>query len=348
MRSRHIIIIGAGIVGACIAHTLSRKDLKVTIVDALAGPGLGVSAASFGWITCAAGSPESPDQVYRSRLESVDHYVSLDVEFGGRILAPSKGALIWGADEGETLEWAQRHEARGSQVRLVSRAEIAAMEPLIAAPPSLAAYFPRERAVDVREACALLVRSSIDFGSKVMFNCRIQGLETRNGRVAGVRLQDRIIAADQVIVAAGAQSPALIADAMPENGVTVSPAALITLSADNGRLAHVTKGGGLEIRSRKNGELIVAIGVENGPETPSKAMLAQEVLSKLQRLYPAIANPCVTSVEIGMRPFHDDDAPIVSAADEVEGLYLAVAHPGVILAPEMARMLADMVCEQDA
>ena len=128
----------------------------------------------------------------------------------------------------------------------------------------------------------------------------------------------------------------------------MSPAALVSLRADSGRLAHVAKGGDLEIRSRKNGELIVASGVEGGPEAPSKAKLAQEVLSKLQRLYPAIANPRVTSVEIGMRPVHDNDRPIVSAVVEVEGLYLAVAHPGVILAPEMARMVADKVCRMDA
>ena len=105
MSAHHIIVIGCGIVGASIAHRLSCAGIKVTVIDALEGPGLGVSAASFGWITCAAGDPGIASRIYRSRLEALDNCAVLDEEFGGQICAPSKGALVWGADEAETLDW---------------------------------------------------------------------------------------------------------------------------------------------------------------------------------------------------------------------------------------------------
>lgn len=342
MGGPHIIVIGAGIVGASIVHTLSRKGAKVTIVDALEGPGLGVSAASFGWITCAAGDPDIPESVYRSRLEAIDSYAALDAEFGGQICAPSRGALVWGADDAETLDWAQRHEARGSHVQLVTRAEIAAMEPLIAAPPALAAHFPREKAVDVRDACALLIRSACEAGAQAIFGQEVRSLDIRGGRVAGVRLADRTIAADQVVVAAGAHSPALIGDVMPDHGVSMSPAALISLKADSGRFAHILDGGGLEIRSRRNGELIVASDVDDALEEQVKTDLAQDVLAKIRRVFPAIVNPRVTGVVIGQRPVLADDRPLVSAARDATGLFLAASHPGVILAPEIAHRIIDM------
>tara|TARA_R110000850_G_scaffold42432_13_gene108882 strand:+ start:44 stop:439 length:396 start_codon:yes stop_codon:yes gene_type:complete len=72
--AHHIVIIGAGIVGASIAHRLSRTNVNVTVIDALEGPGLGVSAASFGWITCSAGTPDLPELVYQSRLAAIDDY----------------------------------------------------------------------------------------------------------------------------------------------------------------------------------------------------------------------------------------------------------------------------------
>ncbi len=343
MGTRHIVIIGAGIVGASIAYALSRKGVNVTVVEALDAPGLGVSAASFGWITCAAGAPDIPAPIYRSRLEAIENYASLDAEFGGQICAPSRGALVWGTDEADTLDWAKRLEARGSEVRLVTRTEIAAMEPLIAAPPALAACFSREKAVDVSEASALLIRSACEAGAQVVYSQKVRSLDIRGGRVAGFRLDDRSIAADQVVVAAGGQSPALIGEMMPEHGVSMSPAALITLQADTGRFAHILDGDGLEIRSRRNGEMIVASGIEDGPEEEVKANLAQDVLAKVRRAFPAIANPRVTGVAIGQRPFLADDRPLVSAARDVDGLFLAVSHPGVILAPEIARQIGDMI-----
>ncbi|MEM5473088.1 FAD-dependent oxidoreductase [Hoeflea sp. AS60] len=343
MGAQHVIIVGAGIVGASIAHALSHNGINVTVVDALESPGLGVSAASFGWITCAAGEPDIPEAVYRSRLEAIDNYKNLDAEFGGQIYAPSKGALVWGANDVETLDWAERHEARGSQVRLVSRKEITAMEPLIAAPPALAAHFPREKAVDVREACALLIRSAREAGAQILIGQKVQSLDIIGGRIAGVRLADRRVAADQVVVAAGVQSPALIADVMPEHGVYMSSAALITLQVDSGRFAHILDGDGLEIRSRRNGAMIVASGIEDGPEDLVKANLARDVLTKVRRTFPAIVNPRVTGVQIGHRPFLAGDRPLVSVAPDVEGLLLAVSHPGVILAPEIARQIGAMI-----
>jgi len=343
MGAHHIIVVGCGIVGALTAHRLSCAGVNVTVIDALEGPGLGVSAASFGWITCAAGDPGIPSRIYRSRLEAIDNYAVLDEEFGGQICAPSKGALVWGSNEAETLDWAQRHEARGSVVRLVSRTELAAMEPLMVDPPALAAHFACEKAVDVQDACALLIRSACEAGAQVVFNQKVLGLDVSKGRVAGVRLADRIIAADQVVIAAGAQSPVIIGDLMPEHGVSMSLAALISLRADAGKLAHILDGDGLEIRSRKNGEFIVASGVDDSQEEQIKAELARDVLSKFRLRFPAILNPRVTSVVIGQRPFLAKERPLVSAARDVEGLFLAACHPGVILAPEIARRITDIV-----
>ncbi len=228
-------------------------------------------------------------------------------------------------------------------MRLVTRAELAAMEPMIADPPALAAYFPREKAVEVQDACASLMRSAYRANAQLIFGQKVLGLEVAGGRIKGVRLTDRTISADHVVVAAGAQSPAILGGIMPDHGISVSPAALVSLRADAFGLSHIINGDGLEIRSRRNGELIIACGVEDGPEEQVKADLAQQVLAKVFRIFSAIVNPRVTSVEIGRRPFLADGRPLVSSADGVEGLILAASHPGVILAPEIARRVVDIV-----
>lgn len=343
MAPQHIIIIGAGIVGASIAHRLSMAGAQITIIDRAQAPGLGVSAASFGWITCAAGDPGIPDDVYRQRLQAIDDYTLLDREFGGRLCAPLRGAMVWGASEAETRDWAHRHAEKGSQVRLVNGVEITELEPMIAEPPALAACFSREKAVDVGHACAMLVRAARDRGAELILGQKALGLEAKGGRISGVRLNRQTVAADCVIVAAGAASADIVSNFMPDHGITMSPSALVTLSVDAGRLNHVIDGGGIEIRSLGNGDLIAACCVENCHDAQVGEVLAENVLARVQQLFPGIKNPAVDNVRIGQRPFVAEGRPLVSAAPYLEGLYLAVAHPGVILAPEISRQLAGML-----
>ena len=343
MAQHRIIVIGAGIVGVSIAHRLSGNGARVTLVEAREAPGLGVTAASFGWITCAAGDDSVPEPDYRRRLQAIEDYARLDRDFGGRLCAPCRGAIVWGATEDETRGHAQGHEERGSVVRLIGAAEIAEFEPMIAEPPALAARFPRERALDVAHACILLARAAREAGAETLFGETVLGLETTGGRVSGVRLSGGSLAADRVIVAAGAHSAALVADFMPDHGITTSPSALVTISVESGRLAHVLDGGGIEIRSRGNGDLVAACGVEDDLDDRALSALADDVLSRVRRLFPGMENPRVDHVQLGQRTMLADGRPLVSAARAPEGLYLAVAHPGVILAPEISRQVAELL-----
>ncbi|MEM8981324.1 MAG: FAD-dependent oxidoreductase, partial [Pseudomonadota bacterium] len=45
-----IIIVGAGVIGACVAYHLARAGARVTVVDA---DSAGATAASFGWINAS-------------------------------------------------------------------------------------------------------------------------------------------------------------------------------------------------------------------------------------------------------------------------------------------------------
>lgn len=341
MAHQHIIIIGAGIIGALIARTLAQTGNKVTLIDALDAPGQGVSAASFGWITCAAGDPDIAEPVYRQRLEAIENYAALDRDYRGNLCAPLSGALVWGDSKSETIDWAERHAQRGSVVRLVRRAEIADLEPLLANPPELAACFPNEKALDVSHACSLFTGSARENGADLLFGQKVLGLDVSHGRITGVRLSGLTITADQVIVAAGASSAQILGDLMPDHGIYTSPAALITLSVDTGRIHHVLDGDGIEIRSRRDGSLIAASGLREGDIDAVRAELAGEVLAGVRRLLPGLENPHVTSVHIARRPFIPEGQSLVSTSRNIQGLHLAVAHPGVILAPKISRLVAE-------
>ena len=48
----HILILGAGITGACLAHRLATGGARVTILDR-AAPASAASGASFGWVNAS-------------------------------------------------------------------------------------------------------------------------------------------------------------------------------------------------------------------------------------------------------------------------------------------------------
>src|SRR5918998_264730 len=55
---RHVVVVGAGVYGAAAKASLTRRGVRVTIVDAGA-PGGGTSGATFSWINSCGKQPRS-------------------------------------------------------------------------------------------------------------------------------------------------------------------------------------------------------------------------------------------------------------------------------------------------
>ena len=92
MRRREIIIIGAGLAGVCAAWTLARRGHAVTVLDALAGPGLETSFANAGALTPSEPEPWNQPGVAWQLLASLfDPHAAMKLR-----LAPLPGLVPWG------------------------------------------------------------------------------------------------------------------------------------------------------------------------------------------------------------------------------------------------------------
>jgi len=91
----HIIVIGAGIIGASVGYHLARRGAGVTIIDG-AGPASGATSRSFAWINASYGNPKP---YFDLRLLSMYDYRRLDTELGGALGLNTQGALDWDKDE---------------------------------------------------------------------------------------------------------------------------------------------------------------------------------------------------------------------------------------------------------
>ena len=80
-----VAIVGAGIIGACIAYRLAKAGAAVTLIDR-DGPGAGASGKSFAWINANAPEPGFYNRFRQGAIAAwrrMETEVTLPIRWGG-------------------------------------------------------------------------------------------------------------------------------------------------------------------------------------------------------------------------------------------------------------------------
>ena len=313
-----VAVIGAGILGASVALHLRQGGASVTIFDAgeaQATPG------SFAWINASWGN----DPVYRAlRLASMDLWPALGAAFPGAGYRRC-GGLLWDLPEPELRDFA---ESVGDYGRLVDRTAAADVEPGLRALPDLAFHAPGEAKVEPL-AAARLMAGAVE-------RLRVLGIDTKRGRPA-LRTEEGVSLFDAVVIAAGTGS----ADLLAPLGLQLDMTAPEGMLAWSEPVAPVLRGllmmPDMHLRQNAEGRIVLGEDFGGGPggegaEDKARALLALAVT----RLGVPLSLARVTRAA---RPVPGDGRPALGALP-VPGLFLALSHSGMTLAPIVGRALA--------
>ena len=333
-------MVGAGIVGASIAWHLAQKGAAVTVIDRGA-PGGGVTAASFAWIgggvtaesfariNVEHGQPE-PNHALR-RLAIAD-WRRLEGELGGRLSIDWTGALTWSADAAATERLVRDHPG----LQLAERAELARREPALLHPPACAAFAPEEGAVDAAAATAALLQAA----AVPVVHGEVLAVATSGGRITGLRLPGEQVEADVVVLAAGTAAVPLALGLGVLLPVDASPAVLLRFATAARLPRHILSGPRFEVRQPTATTLLAA---EDYPDDGDVGRVAAAAVRTLQGAFRGGEALSLVETRVGRRPIPADDLPIVGAVPSIAGLYVAVMHAGVNLAPAVGRLAADEI-----
>ena len=324
-----IIIVGAGILGAAIARALAQAGAPVTLIDQGTSAD-GVTARSFGWVNVNRGMAEPYHQL---RQEAVQAWRRLDTKLGGGIIAPWRGALVWHDQAAQTESFARDHARWGYDTRVVERAEIMALEPALLVPPDIAAYSASEGAVESVAVTKALIKVACEAGATLVERTRVDAITTKSGRVTGVRTQASEIQADIVVLAAGVGARALTTPLGISLPVETSPALLLHFDAPDLSVNRILSGPDFEVRQTPDGRLLAAEDCPPDARQEEADARGRETLARINSGLRGGDSLVLRKVEIGQRPIPADDLPIVGFRPEIEGLYAAVMHAGVTLAP---------------
>lgn len=338
-----VVIIGAGIVGACCAYFTARAGLRTVVVDR-AGIAGGTSSSGEGNILVSdkAPGPELDLIRYAQRLwrEALgEHGPAWEFENkGGVVVARTDSAL----DSLRRLADGQR--AAGVRVDDLGPDRLPDVEPELTTELAGGAYYPEDAQVQPILAAAHLLRLARELGVEVRAQEEVIGFLRSGDQITGVRTPAGEIAAERVINAAGTWAGEIANLA----GVTVpvSPRrGFVLVTEPVGRLIRhkvysadyvdnvASSDAGLQaspvIEGTPSGTVLIGSSRER---VGFDSTVSSEVLGILARnaieLFPVLAGVRAMRHYHGFRPYCPDNLPVIGADPRAPGLLHGCGHEG--------------------
>ena len=226
-------------------------------------------------------------------------------------------------------------------MRVVSRAEAREQEPSLRQYPNQSVYSAIEGSVPPLQTARFLLDQAAARGAVIHTNT-VLALTVDRGRATGVRTSSGPIQADEVILAAGEASEALSADV----GVVLPMANLagfLAQSVPRPPLLHgIVLAPRVHMRQCVDGRVVVGwdFGGSAAPDDPHHE--AEKLIGAARELL-VDDDLDLDHFTLGLRPIPADGFPVIGEAPGLPGLYLAVMHSGITLAPLVGRLSAEEI-----
>lgn len=333
----HIVVVGAGIVGASLAYHLQRGLAQVTLLDKAPNLADGATANSFGWITV---NPESPQTYITLRQQAIADWHRLENELKGQLKLTWSGALTWRDDPNDTECLAVKLTGAGYPVRVIDQPQIQRLEPNLKKVPSQAIWAVDEGAIDPKQTLHGLIIAARQAGVSCQLGNEVVSLIMTGSRLTGVVTAHGAISADRVVLATGVNATTLCQPLAIHLPLTSSPAILVAFRTAHPFVNRIVSSPLLELRAASptltlSAEDYLDESIDNNPQA-----IARRSLEKIKCHWHHAEPLAITNVTVGNRPMPEDGLPIIGRINSIDGLYVSIMHAGVTLAAVVGRLVA--------
>lgn len=325
--AKHVTVIGAGIVGASIAWHLTKAGARVTVIST-SGAGGVATPNSFAWINASWGNPEV---YFRLRTRAMAEWKRLANDLPGLPLAWC-GGLCFDLPQDRLEAYAAEHSSWGYGIERVDRERARAIEPNLVDPPDFAVYVAEEGVAEPVSATKAQLADAERSGARVIVGA-VERLALSNGKVTGAVVSGEIIGADEVVIAAGAGTPAIAATAGIKLPINTPPGLIVHSRPYRKLLNGLVHAERLHVRQTAEGRIIAGSDFAGGEPGEDPEATARELFAVVKAALHGADGLELDFHTVGYRPTPADGFPIISRADGVGGLYIAVMHSGITLAP---------------
>ncbi len=352
----HVVVIGAGVMGCATAWRLAQFGVRVTVLER-ALPGAEASSAAAG-ILGAQTENDAPGPLLELCLASRALWPQfadeLRVASGVDVHLLQLGLLELCTTPEEIALRHQRAQwmtARGLRAQWLDADAARALEPALGPAVLGALLLPDDGQVEPPLLARALALAAGRAGAEVLTGQTVQRVAVADGRVNGVQTDQAWLAADAVVIAAGAWTD-LVPDLVPRRTAIRPLHGQLLLLHTGERLLHATLAGRHSggrhgyIVPRADGRVLVgatteAIGFDKRVTAGAMAWL----LSLALEFVPQLADARVVDQWSGLRPQSADGLPLLGPHRAVEGLIFASGHHrnGILLTPVTAEVTVNAV-----
>ncbi|BAN56490.1 MULTISPECIES: glycine oxidase ThiO [Pseudomonas] len=345
--SKQVVVVGGGVIGLLTAFNLAAKVGQVVVCDQ------GEVGRESSWAGGGIVSPLYPWR-YSPAVTALAHW-SQDFypQLGERLFASTgvdpevhTTGLYWLDldDEAEALAWAEREQ------RPLSAVDISAAYDAV---PVLGPGFKRAiymaGVANVRNPrlvkslkAALLALPNVTLRE----NCQITGFVQQGGRVTGVQTAEGVLAADEVVLSAGAWSGDLLRTLGLELPVEPVKGQMILFKCAEDFLPSMVLAKGRYAIPRRDGHILVGSTLEHAgyDKTPTEDAL-ESLKASAAELLPGLEGATVVGHWAGLRPGSPEGIPYIGPVPGYEGLWLNCGHyrNGLVLAPASCQLFTDLL-----
>jgi len=356
-----VVVIGGGVVGACLAFELAcagqdvlvveRDDANLQASGANAGS-LHVQLLSFdfGERAEAGGGPAADTlplgawavSLWQDLAAACDHDFEIRIT-GGLMVAESQAGMTF-LKEKAALE---RHH--GLEAEIIGRDELRKLAPALSDTLIGAEYAPQEGKINPLTATYRVLEQAQRLGARFMRSTDVTSLEKVNGHWR-VDTNRGDIRAGRVVNAAGPWARTIGAMAGLDVPVYSAPLQMIVTERApplvKQLVAHADRH--LSLKQLASGGIVIggawtARYSRHQNINVTKRESIEGNISVANRVLPQLAGLHVLRTWAGMN-VNIDGAPIVGEAPGAPGFYNAVTSNGYTLAPAIARLTADLIC----
>ncbi|HYV17576.1 MAG TPA: FAD-dependent oxidoreductase [Verrucomicrobiae bacterium] len=355
MRTAEVVIVGAGIVGASIAWHLTRSGARgVLMLDREERQGQGSTGKSMGGVRAQFATEHN----VRMSMYSIPFYARFEEHTGSPCGYKPHGYLFMATAQ-KHLDYLRTNRklqaAHGlTNVEEWTREQIVERIPPLRADDILAgAYCPTDGFVDPWLAMEGFTNAAIRQGAGLLRSAEVTAIDTRSGRVTGVRTTAGDIATPVVVNAAGAAASrvaALAGASLPVKPLRrmLCPTEPFPAVPGNSPMV-IDMSDGFHFRPEGRG-LLLAWTDPQGASSDEPIVdpgFVERILTRAVSRVPSFIDLAVDPRKTwaGLYEMSPDHHCILGPAPEVAGLYYAngFSGHGVMHAPSTGKILADLV-----
>jgi glycine oxidase len=347
-----VAVIGAGVIGASIAHELASRGASVTVLDARS-PGQGATQAAAGMLAPYIEGFGKPILAMAARsLGMYDDFVSRVTADSGMVVEYHRdGSLqvINGDQSPEPLLALQvAAHAAGVRCTLMDARQVHDLEPTLTPDATAGAFMPDHGVVVPGSLSEALTIAASNRGARFISDRKVEHVAAPKSGAYHLQTGSEGVRAGCVILAGGSWSGRVAIDGIPALPVRPVRGQLVHLTPASPAPCRVIWGPGCYI-ARSSGESL-SIGAtmeEAGFDERTTVAGVRDLLDAATELMPALWQSQFNGARVGLRPATPDEMPIIGRSNEHPGLFYATGHfrNGILLAPLTAQLIADLVLD---